>query len=103
MNNPKLPWKKAAFTEVVHNRGGGRADLNPSGEPKTTGRSARTERYRYTEWNNGVDGVELYDHRNDPLEHHNLANDPKAAKIVSEMKEVLHGGWQTAKPQEKVR
>jgi uncharacterized sulfatase len=37
------------------------------------GRSVRTERWRYTEWDEGRAGVELYDHDLDPLELRNLA------------------------------
>jgi DNA repair protein RadC len=50
------------------------------------GRSVRTERYRYTEWNAGAAGAELYDHTSDPRELHNLAADPKCAAVVQELK-----------------
>jgi uncharacterized sulfatase len=53
------------------------------------GRSLRTERWRYTEWDGGKAGVELYDHQNDPDERKNLAADPAHAMTVAEMKHLL--------------
>jgi uncharacterized sulfatase len=46
------------------------------------GRSVRTERWRYTEWDEGRKGVELYDHDKDPHEYRNLANNPAYAKAI---------------------
>ena len=53
------------------------------------GHSVRTERFRYTEWNAGKDGTELYDEQQDPREYHNLANDPKYAPAIAEMKQLF--------------
>lgn len=53
------------------------------------GRSLRTERWRYTEWNGGKDGVELYDHKTDPGEMKNLAGDQAQAATVAELKALL--------------
>jgi len=53
------------------------------------GRSLRTERWRYTEWNDGKDGVELYDHQSDPTEMKNLATDPAQAATITELKVLL--------------
>lgn len=39
------------------------------------GYTIRTERYRYTEWDDGRRGIELYDHEADPVEMNNLVND----------------------------
>jgi len=75
LSNPNLPWKKAAFTQVQ--RG------------KIAGRSVRTERWRYTEWDGGRQGVELYDHNNDPGEYYNLARDKKHARIIAKLKRLL--------------
>jgi iduronate 2-sulfatase len=46
------------------------------------GRSVRTDRYRYTEWDFGRLGVELYDELNDPNEFKNLAKNKNFKKIV---------------------
>jgi iduronate 2-sulfatase len=75
LNNPDLPWKKAAFTQVQRGR--------------IAGRSVRTERWRYTQWDRGRQGHELYDHNNDPGEYYNLAQDPRYAQTVARLKRLL--------------
>jgi uncharacterized sulfatase len=57
------------------------------------GHSVRTERWRYTEWDNGYKGVELYDHAADPHEWTNLAADPKRAATVKEMQALVRANW----------
>ena len=84
LSDPMRPWKRAAFTIVARGRG--------------MGRTVRTDRYRYTEWDEGREGVELYDHQIDPREYTNLANDPKHGKTVAVLKQLLHQGWQAAAP-----
>ena len=79
LNNPKARWNKPAYTQVT--RGGERNQF--------MGYSVRTERWRYTEWDGGRKGAELYDHDNDPREHDNLASDPKYLKVLTEMKRLL--------------
>ena len=56
------------------------------------GRSVRTERFRYTEWNGGETAVELYDHEKDPKEMTNVAKDPAYTQFVSELKATLAKG-----------
>jgi uncharacterized sulfatase len=53
------------------------------------GRSVRTARWRCTEWNEGRDGVELYDHDNDPREFTNLAGDSRHAGVLKELRALL--------------
>jgi iduronate 2-sulfatase len=98
LDDPEKSWKKGAFTQVMHGVKGGRYD-KPRGGGGTMGRSVRTERYRYTEWSEGRHGVELYDHRADPHEWHNLADAPKSADVVRELKSLLHAGWKEARPE----
>jgi uncharacterized sulfatase len=86
LDDPKRAGKDEAFTQVWRDRRGG------------SGRSVRTDRYRYTEWNEGKDGVELYDEENDPAEVKNLAKDSGSASVVSEMKKRLHAHWPTTQP-----
>jgi arylsulfatase A-like enzyme len=56
---------------------------------KIQGYSLRTERYRYTEWNEGAEGLQLYDHSSDPKEMKNLANDPSHKTILAELAKQL--------------
>jgi len=50
------------------------------------GYSIRTERYRYTEWAGGAEGIELYDYHNDPDEFQNLALDTEYRQLLDQMK-----------------
>jgi uncharacterized sulfatase len=75
LENPEAVWTYPAYTQVQ------RRDV--------PGHSVRTERWRYTEWNFGEEGSELYDHRSDPQELHNLAADPEYAEVIGEMKALL--------------
>jgi uncharacterized sulfatase len=75
LNNPNLPWKKMAFTQVQRGR--------------IAGRSVRTERWRYTEWDEGKQGIELYDHNNDPGEYYNLARETQHALTIAKLKRLL--------------
>ena len=50
--------------------------------------SARSK-WRYTEWDDGARGVELYDEAADPNELRNLATDPKHKDTVTEMQQLL--------------
>jgi len=79
LENPKAEWSKPAITQVDRGRG----------SQGIMGYSVRTERWRYTEWDGGKAGVELYDHDNDPHEWHNLATDESYAKTVAELKKLL--------------
>lgn len=56
---------------------------------KFLGRSIRTGRYRYTDWDGGKQGAELYDHTADPGEWKTLAADPKTADIRADLKKQL--------------
>jgi uncharacterized sulfatase len=68
-------WDKPARTMVYHK--------------DVLGKSVRSERWRYTEWDDGKRGSEMYDHESDPGEYRNLAGDPRHADTVAEMKRLL--------------
>lgn len=74
LNDPVERWEKPAFTFV--RRG------------KILGVSIRTEKWRYTEWDEGRLGVELYNHEDDPNEWRNLATNQKFAGVVEDMKKL---------------
>jgi iduronate 2-sulfatase len=79
LDDPNRPWDRPAFTQVQ--RG------------SFPGYSVRTERWRYIEWDDGAQGVQLYDQDADPQELNNLAADPKHAKVVAEMKALVKQNW----------
>ncbi len=80
LKDPAEPGRGWALTQVT--RGG-----------RQTGRffgySLRTPRWRYTEWAEGEQGRELYDHDADPREQANLAGDPAHAETVAELSRKL--------------
>lgn len=75
LDKPNAAHKKAAYTQIAFE------DI--------TGRSVRTDRYRYTRWTGKGDGEELYDHAKDPGEFRNLAQDPAMAKVLAEHRALL--------------
>ena len=79
LRNPQARWEHPAFTQV--RRG--------AGEGTFMGYSVRTEKWRYTEWEDGTRGVELYNEVDDPDEMRNLATDPKHRTMVTEMQQLL--------------
>src|SRR5690606_8639841 len=76
LKDPSAKGRGWALTQVVRGGGGGKAKAKAAkgaGGRRFFGYSLRMERWRYTEWDEGVQGVELYDHENDPGELSNLA------------------------------
>ncbi|HEX3870979.1 MAG TPA: sulfatase [Pirellulales bacterium] len=58
--------------------------ISVKGKGESFGRSIRTERWRYSDWETG--GALLTDEKNDPHETKNLVKDPKYADVVSDLK-----------------
>lgn len=73
--DPRAAWDRPAYT--VQSRGW------------FVGRSVRTERWRYTEWDEGRRGRALFDHDRDPHEMRNLAPEAAHAGTVKEMQKLL--------------
>src|SRR5262249_6257780 len=61
------------------------------------GQSVRTESWRYTEWDEGRKGVELYDEHADPAEMRNLGDSPQFAAARAQLKKLLHEHSSTVK------
>ena len=86
--DPARAWKTAAFSQYPRGR--------------IMGYSMRTDRYRYTRWQQRAGGkvvaVELYDHKKDPGENVNVAKDAAYAAAVKELDAQLTAGWKAARP-----
>lgn len=75
LQEPTQDWPSPAFSQI------GREDV--------VGRSVRTPRWRYTEWDHGAKGSQLYDHHADPRELRNLAGDPTHRDTVDALRSRL--------------
>jgi len=92
LDNPQAPWDRPAITQVRRNAGEKRFVM---------GYSLRTERYRYTMWDAGREGEELYDYGRDPRELKNLAKDkdsePLKRQLRARLEKILKArGWKDA-------
>lgn len=72
LEDPTADWLRPAITQVYFS-------------PDAVGYSLRNERWRYTEWNAGEAGRELYDHDADPEEITNLADSPEHSERVDDL------------------
>ena len=68
LNDTAATVKDAAFTQVRN------------------GYAVRTDRWRYIEWAAGEQGTQLYDMERDPTEMTNVADDPKHAATVNDLR-----------------
>ena len=101
LQNPKRPWKLAAFSQFP--RGIRAPGQDKDADPRRImGYSMRTDRYRYTEWIDESSGEamaeELYDHQNDPKETVNVAGRAENSELVSNLRKKLRAGWTAALP-----
>ena len=89
IEEPSTKWDRPAFTQVSRGTPTTTGEVRPKSQPWFMGRSVRNERYRYTEWDGGEKGAQLYDYETDPGELKNLVAEPKFADTVAAMKKLL--------------
>ena len=86
LNDPSQTVKQAAHTVVARSDA---PEADHARHMSYLGRSVRTDQWRYTEWDNGDKGRELYNHDADPQELHNIANLPGNAKTVAHLQGLI--------------
>jgi iduronate 2-sulfatase len=92
IQDPKRPWKKAAFSQYPRN-------IPEVG--RSMGYSMRTDRFRLTQWavpEKQYVKYELYDHKVDPQENNNVANDPDYQRALKQLIAQLKSGWKETVP-----
>jgi iduronate 2-sulfatase len=101
LKDPSVAGRGWAITQVMRGGGPNRASVTTnvsSDGPGFFGYTLRTPRWRYTEWDEGRKGRELYDHDADPRELTNLADMPAQAKTVEELSSQLRAAVTTTFP-----
>jgi iduronate 2-sulfatase len=75
LSDPFAEWDKPALTQVQRTGFAGRA--------------VRTEKWRYIEWDDGREGVELYDMEKDYGNYYNRADKPESRAVIEQLKPLL--------------
>ena len=101
LQNPKVLGRGWSISQVV--RGGGIKRFGASAAvgdnvQRFFGYTLRTPRWRYTEWDEGRQGRELYDHDADAKEITNLADDAAHAATITELSAKLREAVKTTFP-----
>jgi iduronate 2-sulfatase len=89
LKDPSRPGRGWSLSQVVRH----------GGANQVFGFTLRTPRWRYTEWDAGRQGRELYDHERDPLEQTNLAADSAHADRVNELSAQLAAAVRASYPE----
>lgn len=97
LKDPSAKGRGWVLSQVQRGGGGGGKGKGKGKKAETAapakrlfGYSLRTEQWRYTEWDEGREGKELYDHQSDPKEITNLADKPEHAATQAKLAEQLH-------------
>lgn len=102
LKNPAHTGRGWALTQVQRGSGNAgranRGDIGSDGE-KYYGYSLRTPKWRYTEWDEGKRGRELYDHDTDPKELKNLAEKTEHQATVEDLSKKLRSIIPTTFPE----
>lgn len=101
IENPKLTWKSAAFSQFHR-----RPKVSADGQ-RYMGYSLNTREYHYIEWytwdhKTGTKGelrdIELYDRENDPHEKVNISQNTALTDVRKALANQLADGWEKALP-----
>src|SRR5262249_26472380 len=101
LKDPSVTGRGWALSQVA--RGGGlnratvTADVGSDGR-RFFGYSLGTPRWRFTEWDEGREGRELYDHDADPRELTNLVHEERLSKTITELHQQLRAAVKTTFP-----
>jgi iduronate 2-sulfatase len=106
LRDPSVTGRGWALTQMMRGGGGGAGKGKAkaatakaeSGGGRFSGYSLRTPRWRYTEWDEGKQGRELYDHDTDPRELTNLATLPAHTATVATLSTQLQAAVKTTFP-----
>jgi arylsulfatase A-like enzyme len=101
LKDPSVAGRNWAITQVTRDGGTQRTEAGAAAGDKRKrffGYSLRTPRWRYTEWDEGREGRELYDHEADPRELTNLAKHSSHAETVERLSEQLRTAVKTTFP-----
>lgn len=86
LDDAEASIRESALTVTWSRAHGTRSGLRPW---RAKGYTIRTPRFRYTEWEGGRHGAELYDYVTDPYEHVNLVGTPENAEVEAYLRGLL--------------
>jgi arylsulfatase A-like enzyme len=98
LENRKLPWKTAVFSQFLRDG----IWIAPDGVAYM-GRCIRTHHHRYVEWKtkdgNEIVARELYELDSYPQENNNIAEDAKHSELIQSLAKQLKAGWNSPQTQ----